>query len=188
MKSRYTSTMPAPITLLFVLLMAVPIPSQEPVASTRDVLRLIARVDRVDRLGRTLTLRAENGLVHTVYVDPKLTLFDELKSGDTVRIQIKESIVVAVRPDAKPGVVADTTAAARGAGGDQGTDVLQQLKATVTIESVDMRTQMVVYKDGNKRTVARYVLDPRLLEGLKRGDVVEVTYTRARAIELERGR
>jgi hypothetical protein len=178
----------APITLLFVLLMAARTPSQEPVTSTRDVLRLIARVDRVDRLGRTLTLHAENGLVHTVYVDPKLTLFDELKSGDTVRIQIMESIVVAVRPDAKPGVVADTTAAARGAGGDQGTDVLQQLKATVTIESVDMRTQMVVYKDGNKRTVARYVIDPRLLEGLKRGDVVEVTYTRARAIELDRGR
>jgi hypothetical protein len=178
----------APITLLFVLLMAAPTPSQEPVASTRDVLRLIARVDRVDRLGRTLTLRAENGLVHTVYVDPKLTLFDELKSGDTVRIQIMESIVVAVRPDAKPGVVADTTAAAREAGGDKGTDVLQQLTATVTIENVDMRTQMVVYKDGNKRTVARYVIDPRLLEGLKRGDVVEVTYTRARAIELERGR
>jgi hypothetical protein len=55
-------------------------------------------VDRVDRAGRTLTLRAENGLVHTVYVDQQLTLFDELKSGDTVRIRIAESIVVAVRP------------------------------------------------------------------------------------------
>jgi hypothetical protein len=196
MKSRYTQLMPAglnrsrraPITLLFALLMAASTASQQPVASTRDVLKLLARVDRVDRIGRTLTLRAENGLVHTVYVDPKLTLFDELKSGDTVRVHISESIVVAVRPDAKPGAVADTTAAAREAGGTQGTDILQQLKATVTIESVDMRTQMVMYKDGNKRTVARYVIDPRLLEGLKRGDVVEVTYTRARAIELERSR
>jgi hypothetical protein len=87
-----------PLTLLFLMLMAAPTPSQEPVASTRDVLRLVARVDRVDRAGRTLTLRAENGLVHTVYVDQQLTLFDELKSGDTVRIRIAESIVVAVRP------------------------------------------------------------------------------------------
>jgi hypothetical protein len=174
--------------LLFMLLMAAATPSQEPVATTRDVLRLTARVDRVDRLARTLTLRADNGLIHTVYVDPKLSLFDELKSGDTVRVHIMESVVVSVRPDAKAGPVTDTTAAAKDAGGGQGTDVLQQLKATVTIESVDLRTQMVVYKDGNKRTVARYVLDPRLLEGLKRGDVVEVTYTRARAIELERSR
>jgi hypothetical protein len=173
--------------LLFVSLSAAPT-AQDPVASTRDVLRLVARVERVDRLGRTLTLRAENGLVHTVYVDQQLTLFDELKSGDTVRIRIAESIVVAVRPHGKPSAIADTTAAAKEAGGKEGTDVLQQLKATVTIESVDMRTQMVVYKDGNKRTVARYVLDPRLLQGLKRGDVVEVTYTRARAIELERMR
>jgi hypothetical protein len=177
-----------PLTLLFALLMGAPAATQEPVASTRDVLRLNARVDRVDRLGRTLTLRAENGLIHTVYVDPKLTLFDELKSGDTVRVHIMESVVVSVRPDAKPGAVADTTAAAKEADSKQGTDILQQLKAVVTIENVDIRTQMVVYKDGNKRTVARYVLDPRLLQGLKRGDVVEVTYTRARAIELERER
>jgi Cu/Ag efflux protein CusF len=177
-----------PLTLLVVLLMGAPGATQEPVASTRDVLRLIARVDRVDRLGRTLTLRAENGLIHTVYVDPKLTLFDELKSGDTVRVRIMESVVVAVRPNAKPSAVADTTAAAKDAGGGRGTDVLQQLKATVTIESVDMETQMVMYKDGNRRTVARYVIDRRLLEGLKQGDVVEVTYTRARAIELERER
>jgi hypothetical protein len=91
-------------------------------------------------------------------------------------------------PDGKPSPVADTTDAAKEAGGNQGRDILQQLKTTVTIERVDERTQMVVYKDGNKRTVARYVLDPRLLQGLKRGDVVKVTYTRARAIELERMR
>ena len=88
--------------LLLVSLMAAPTAAQEPVASTRDVLSIIARVERVDSLGRTLTLRAENGHLQTVYVDRQLALFDELKSGDTVRVRIAESIVVAVRPDAKP--------------------------------------------------------------------------------------
>jgi hypothetical protein len=174
--------------LLLVPFLAASMAAQEPVTSTRDVQRVVARVERVDRIGRTLTLRAENGFLHTVYVDQQLTLFDELKSGDTVRVRIAESIVVALSPGGKSSPVADTTAAAKAEGGNQGTDILQQLKATVTIESVDLRTQMVVYKDGNQRTVARYVLDPRLLQGLKRGDVVEVTYTRARAIELERVR
>jgi hypothetical protein len=32
----------------------------------------------------------------------------------------------------------------------------------------------------------RQVSDPRLLEGLKRGDTIEITYTRERAIELTR--
>jgi hypothetical protein len=32
------------------------------------------------------------------------------------------------------------------------------------------------------------VSDPHLLEGLKRGDLVEVTFTRERAIELTRER
>jgi hypothetical protein len=45
---------------------------------------------------------------------------------------------------------------------------------------------MVVYMGGDNRRVQRQVGDPRLLEGLKAGDVVEITYTRARAIGLQR--
>jgi hypothetical protein len=46
--------------------------------------------------------------------------------------------------------------------------------------------QMVVYKGADNRQVQRQVRDPRLLDGLKAGDVVEITYTRERAIALER--
>jgi hypothetical protein len=84
--------------LLLVSLLAVAPPVQEPVASIRDVQRLVARVERVDRIGLTLTLRAENDLLHTLNVDQQFTLFDELKSGDIVRVRFAESIVVAVPP------------------------------------------------------------------------------------------
>jgi hypothetical protein len=79
----------------------------------------------------------------------------------------------------------DTTAEARKAS-EGGTDVQQQLKATVTIETVDIPAQVVVYIAGDNRRVMRTVVDPHLLDGLKKGDVVELTYTRERAIELEK--
>jgi hypothetical protein len=60
------------------------------------------------------------------------------------------------------------------------------LKAVVTIERVDLNTQTVVYKTGDNRSVIRYAVDRKLLENLKQGDVVEVTYTRQRAVELEK--
>ena len=56
----------------------------------------------------------------------------------------------------------------------------------MTIESIDPFTQTIVYKGADNRRVQRQVLNPQLLEGLNAGDVIEVTYTRARAISLQR--
>ena len=64
--------------------------------------------------------------------------------------------------------------------------MLRQLKATVRIDSVDRRQNVVVYTTGLNLRVTRAVADPRLLDGLKAGDVVEVTYTRERAVDVQR--
>jgi hypothetical protein len=45
---------------------------------------------------------------------------------------------------------------------------------------------VIVYKTADNRKVIRTVVDPRLLDGLKAGDVIEITYTRERAIDLQR--
>jgi len=160
--------------------------SQEPVTSTREVLTLDAAVDRIDRFSRSLTLRTDDGMVHMVYAERGLKIFDELKSGDRVRVRTTESVIVAVRPNAKPSGIVDTTAAAKKAGGAQGGEVLQELKAVVTVETVDLGNNLVVYKGGDNRSVTRVVADPALIKGLKRGDIVELTYSRMRAIEITR--
>jgi hypothetical protein len=64
--------------------------------------------------------------------------------------------------------------------------VQQQLKAVVTVERIDPRMQTVIYQTGDNRRIIRQVADPHLLDGLKSGDVIELTYTRQRAIELQR--
>jgi hypothetical protein len=87
----------------------------------------------------------------------------------------------------RPTVIVDSTAdAKKAAAGEK--EVIQQLKATVTIVSIDPQQQMVVYKTADKRQVMRQVADPKLLEGLKAGDMIDITYTRERAIELSRSR
>jgi hypothetical protein len=160
--------------------------AQEPRASARDVMAMTARVERVDVFSRSLTFRTADGITHTVYVGPELAVFRELKKGDTVLVRIVESVIVEARPGAKTTGVMDTTAAAKKAPEAAQGDVLQQLKAVVTIESVDLTMQMIVYKGADNRRVQRQVSDPRLLDGLKAGDVVEITYTRERAIGLQR--
>jgi len=162
------------------------VPAQQPVTSARDVAVVAGKVERLDPFARTVTLRTPEGLQHTVYAGKELKAFDQLRSGDSVTVRISESIVVAVRPNAKMTALEDSTAAAKKSPDAARADVLQQLKAVVRVESVDTATQIITYKTADNRNVMRQVSDPRLLEGLKRGDTIEITYTRERAIELTR--
>ena len=155
-----------------------------PRVDVRNVAVVTGRIDRVDPFSRSVNLRTAEGMPYSVFVGPELKIFDELRAGDAVTVRITESVVVALRPNAKTTVLQDsTTAANKGARGAEA-DVIQQLKATVTIENVDAAKQMISYKGADNRSVTRVVPDRRLIDGLKPGDTVELTYTRERAIEL----
>ena len=169
-----------------VLLTAASAGAQEPRAAASTVAVVTGRVERIDAFSRGLTLKTAEGLQHVVYVGPELAVFNDLKMGDNVVVRIVESVIVEARPGARTTGIQDTTAAAKkGPEAAQG-DVLQQLKAVVTIVSVDPATQMIVYKGADNRPVQRQVRDPKLLDGLKAGDVIEITFTRERAIDLQR--
>jgi hypothetical protein len=176
-----TMTIRSLLAVLTASLLLIPAAAQEPKTSVREIVTLAGTVERVDRSSRTLTLTIDNSFRQSLYVPPQFKVFDELKPGDRVEARIRESVVVSARPGLKPRLPADTTADdARKA------QLSQQLTAVVTIENIDRTTNWVTYKTADNRRVVRAVADPRLLDGLKPGDVIEVTLTRERVIELER--
>jgi Cu/Ag efflux protein CusF len=153
------------------------------VVTTETTVR--GTVDRIERSIRVVTLRQEGNVFQSVYVDPKVKEFDALKVGDAVTVRYVESVIVQVRPGAALNDPRDTTEEARKAGQAQ---VVQQTKATVTIEEIDSQGLTVTYRTQDNRKLLRQVHDKRLLEGIRRGDRVEVTMTRERAVSIERGR
>src|SRR3954467_4804389 len=110
--------------------------AQDPKASVRDVAIVTGKVEKLDPFARSVTLRTPEGLLHTVYAGKELKTFDELKSGDTITVRVSESVVVAVRPNARLTAIEDSTAAAKRAPEAAGADVVQQLKAVVKVDSV----------------------------------------------------
>jgi hypothetical protein len=155
-------------------------------ASAQNVLStettLTARVDAINRSTRTLTLRREGNITRMVAVDPAEKLFDELKVGDRITVRYIDSTIVEVRPQAPLSRARDTTDEAQ-AGNDQ---VLQQQKLVVTIEDIDPDGQFVVYRSKDGTRGRRWVADRKLLQGIRKGDTVEVTLTRERAVSIER--
>ena len=161
--------------------------SQLPGASVRESV-VTARLDRVDTWARTVTFKSPDGLVQVVHVPPELSIFDELRAGDLVKVRFRESYIVEVKPGAKLETVTDTTAAARAQRSDPNDQVQQQLTMTVRIDSIEPANGTVVYVTSDNRKVMRTVLDRRLLEGVQPGDVVSITFTRERAVSVEHAR
>jgi len=179
--------MPSPATLVgpaILLWLLSPAGQAQPPNEVTRESRMVVRVERVEPLTRIVIFRDQGGVAQSVYVDPAVTAFDTLKAGDTVTVRYLESVIVEVRPDATPGAVRDTTRAAREAGNEP---IDQQLKIVVTVESIDPKGPFVTYRTHDNRRLVRAVMDKRLLEGIKPGDRIEVTLTRARAISIEPG-
>jgi hypothetical protein len=156
---------------------------QQPNAVTRESTTT-AKVDRIERSSRVVTLRTADNVYTSVYVEPTIKAYDTLKVGDVITVRYTESVIVQVRPDAKLAPATDTTAEARKAN----ENVLEQQKMVVTIERIDSQGLFVSYRTHDNQRRMHAVQDKRLLEGLKAGDRVEVTLTRARAVSIEPAR
>ena len=164
-----------------------------PNAVTREST-VTATVDRIERSSRVVTLRSpelgtfrrpgEDGF-QSVYVDPSVKTFDDLKVGDMITVRYIESVVVQVRPGAALSDPRDVTAEAQRAGNGQ---VLEQQRAVVKVEHIDPQGLSIEYRRQDGQKVLRAVQDKRLLQGLRVGDRIEVTLTRERAVSIERAR
>ena len=174
------------LSALVITLMAHAVQAQAPapnVVATESTIT--ATVDRIERSSRVVTLKAAGNVVRTVYVDPSVKAFDDLKTGDVITVRYAESVVVQVRPGAALSDQRDVTAEAQKAGKSQ---VIQQLSAVVTVEGIDPQGLSIEYRTKDGLKVIRPVNDKRLLAGLHVGDRIEVTLTRERAVSVERVR
>ena len=172
------------LSVVMITLMSHAVRAQAPNVVTTEST-ITATVERIERSSRVLTLRSGGNVFQSVYVDPSVKTFDDLKAGDIVTLRYTESIVVQVRPGAALTDAKDSTAAAKKAGNDQ---VLQQLTAVVKVERIDPQGLSIEYRMKDGRKILRAVSDKRLLEGLREGDQIEVTLTRERAVGIERVR
>jgi Cu/Ag efflux protein CusF len=157
---------------------------QEPASITRQIFQLQGEVGRVDRAGRTVTITSAGVISQPIYAGPNIPIFDQLSIGDHVVIKFYDSYIVEVTPGERMGPPQNATANDLNALGTAEASVTQQTKLVVTVDAVDAATATVTYHGFDNRRVFRVVQDRKLLDGLKVGDVVTITYTRATAAEI----
>jgi hypothetical protein len=155
-------------------------------AGAADVTTLTAKIEAVDHAKRTVTVKGKMGHLVTLKVDQSVKNFAQVKAGDEIVAKYVEALSVKLdkgvggrsasfattgpitaAPGAKPGVAAE-----------------QQTVIVATVQGVDPQRQEVLLQGPNDRFAEVKVKDPNVLNEVKVGDNVQVTYTEALVIDV----
>jgi Cu/Ag efflux protein CusF len=143
-------------------------------------------VEAIDKEKQTVTLKGPQRTLTVRVRDPKK--LDAIKVGDPVVGKYYESLMIEVKKpgEATPGVTAEKAAVTSKTGELPAGAVGQQVTVTATIVTVDKKARTVTIKGPEGHTVTVKARDPKNLDKVKAGDTVEITYTEALAISLDK--
>jgi Cu/Ag efflux protein CusF len=161
--------------------------SSQPGSMERSrLMTTTATVESVDMQNRMVTLRGPRGGMWDIKVGEDVRNLSQVKPGDQVRVKYYESIALSM---AKPGEQGTTVTEGtmRSAPGEQPAGAkMEQVSTTATIQSIDKNNNTVTLKGPEGKVVTVKARDPRTLDRLKVGDQINITYTQAMAVSLEK--
>ena len=124
----------------------------------------------------------------TTVAGPDIKRFAELKVGDTVNARYYENVVVRVK---QPGE-SDVVSSAKGTTGSEqvlpGGTRAKQVTITATITAIDPAAPSITFTGPNGWKYTSKVQDTEALAKVKVGDKVDIVWTEAMLVSVERGK
>jgi hypothetical protein len=150
---------------------------------------LTATVTAISMDTREVTLKGADGKEQTIKVGPDARNLGQVKVGDQVRLSYYEGFTAQMRLHDKPNEGFQNAAGATVApdGGRPGGAAAQSTAGTVTIDSVDAAGKKVTFHRPDGVVVTIPIKSDeglKFVKTLKKGDVVDVMYTEALAIDV----
>jgi len=146
-----------------------------------------ATVESIEAASRTVTLKKPDGTFVTIVAGPDIARFSEVKVGDKVTARFYENVVVRLKrpgePDSLSGAKATTPSAQDLPGGTRA----KQVTMSATISGIDMNVPSVTFTGPNGWKYTSKVQDTEALAKVKVGDKVDLVWTEAVLVALERG-
>jgi len=173
--------------LTFALSLLASCKSPEPVAGqVQDQIEVTALVSAVDLAKRELTLEGKDGVQAVVEVSESVRNLGAVKVGDEVAVSYTEQVSWKVRPagEASPGMASGAEMNRAAPGAKPGGKVGRFVTVTASITGIDKvaKTVTLTGPGGDKFTLTPR--DPKNLERVKVGDLLDITYSRDVAIAV----
>lgn len=155
-----------------------------------NLVTATARVKAIDQQTRRVTLERADGSEVTLYADNTVRNLAQVKVGDEVTTTFYESLAYEVK---KPGTAVPgatvTEATARANPGEKPAGVGERVTTVVaTIADIDKAAGTVALQGPTGKATTIKARDPRNLDRVAVGDLVEITYTEGVAVSVEKSR
>jgi hypothetical protein len=178
------------IALLGVLLLSACATGQQagPAREETAVRSFRARVGAIDHATRMVTLVSEAGDKLIFRADDGVRNLEQVKVGDELQGDLVEKLLIEARPateEEKAAPVQVAEGLVRGEPGEKPAGLfVRELKSVFTIASIDEAAGGGELRDANGELHFVKARDPKVLERLKVGDTVVVTYTEALRLQV----
>jgi len=181
MKRFVVGIMPA----VFLTSMAHPATAQTKTVSS-ELRTETATIEAIEASTRSLTLKKPDGTFVTIVAGPGITRFSEVKVGDKVTAKYYENVVVRLKA---PGEAPIDTGAVGTTGSETtlpGGTKAKQRSITATITAIDNAMPSITFNGPNGWKYTSKVEDTAALAKVKVGDRVDIVWTEAMLVSLER--
>jgi hypothetical protein len=143
-------------------------------------------IEAIEASTRTLTLKKADGTFVTTVAGPDIARFAELKLGDTVNVRYYENVVLRLK---QPGE-SDVVSSVKGTTGSEqllpGGTRAKQVTITATITAIDPAAPSITFTGPNGWKYSSKVQDTEALAKVKVGDKVDIVWTEATLVSVER--
>ncbi len=175
-------------TIAALVLILVPRTLMAQVKSVTSQMRTeTGTVEAIESSSREVTLKKADGTYVVIVAGPDIKRFDEVKVGDKVTAKYYDSVIVRLK---EPGE-ADTAMRAMATTGSQqalpGGTKAKQVTITATITDIDRNTPSITFTGPNGWKYSSTVQDTDALAKVKVGDKVDIVWTEATLVSLDRG-
>lgn len=154
---------------------------------TKETLEATATVKNIDYKSRKITLIDENARSFDIIAGDEVKNLNQIKKGDVVNTKYTEAILYNLNKSGKMADHKETATAESARPGEMpAANVERKVTTTVIISNIDRKEPSITIKSPTGETQKVKVKHPERLEGVKVGDAMDVTYSEALAIKVEK--
>jgi len=169
-----------------VLVLALSLPSwAQGTELPAHTVTLAGTVETIDHGKRAVTIKTADGKFETIDVPQSAKRFDELKVGDKVSVTYNNNVSVRLNSPGEPAVNAGSKTSTMGQEVRPGGTTSVQRMMTVTVDTIDKSASAITFVGPNGWKYSRHVVDPAVLDNLKVGDQVDVTWNTDLKVSVE---
>jgi hypothetical protein len=159
-------------------------------ATREDMVQVSAVVESIDHDTRMVTLRDSDGRLVTFRVDEAVRNLPQVSRGDRVDATYYRSLAIDLhkKGQATPSVSSSSGASRAAVGATPGAAGGETIKMVATIRALDRKNQTATLESPNGELMTIAVRNPAHFDVAEVGDLVEINYTEAIAISVEKSK